>query len=326
MAAWDYTNDYTATVNSPYTAGDTSLVVSGATGNLPTSTRKFILKVDSEYMLCTSYSGSTFTVVGAQGSSTAANHSNGATVTACWVIPSVLDGIRSDSSQIGTYANLPAAGMKSGDRYRTTDSALEFIYDGSNWQSFVGGQIGELSIPNALGSWSWVNQGSSTLTNVGAYQLFVPGSGSLNSSAYVRSVTVPYTAIIGFVPTISIGAGSDNEGAGIAIRDSGSGKIIYFLTTNSNHLVGFAFTNATTFSSTLLASATYPTYGPWWWFKIVNNSTNRLWYISRNGQSWIQVRSESTTNFLTENQIGIGAVVASGTSYPVYMDVYHWVD
>lgn len=92
--AWDYTNDYSSTILA-YTSGAGAITVVSVTG-LPASGKYFILKVDDEYFLCTSYIGLVLTVTGGQASSTPANHSLGATITGCWIVPQVLDGIKSD--------------------------------------------------------------------------------------------------------------------------------------------------------------------------------------------------------------------------------------
>jgi|ERR1035437_284505 hypothetical protein len=91
---WDYTNDYSSTILA-YTSGAGTITVVSVTG-LPASGKYFILKVDNEYFLCTSYTSLVLTVAGGQAGSTPANHSLGAAITGCWIVPQVLDGIKSD--------------------------------------------------------------------------------------------------------------------------------------------------------------------------------------------------------------------------------------
>ena len=93
--AWDYTNDYSSTI-SAYLSGAGTITVVSVTG-LPASGKYFILKVDNEYFLCTSYTGFVLTVTGGQAGSTPSNHSLGAAITGCWIVPQVLDGIKSDA-------------------------------------------------------------------------------------------------------------------------------------------------------------------------------------------------------------------------------------
>lgn len=102
-----YINDFGTTVAAGhnYTAGGTSLYITSFTGPnglaLPTDGSVFYLQVDSEYFLVTGCTGSNpLTVVGAQAGSTAANHTAGANVTGCWVLPPVLDGLRYDHLNI----------------------------------------------------------------------------------------------------------------------------------------------------------------------------------------------------------------------------------
>src|ERR1035437_2333420 len=135
--AWDYTNDYSSTILA-YLSGAGTITVVSVT-DLPASGMYFILKVEDEYFLCTSYTGLVLTVTGGQAGSTPANHSLGAAITGCWIVPQVLDGIRSDANQIGAYVSKPSSGIKKGDRYKCTDSPYEYVYDGSVWQAFVFG-------------------------------------------------------------------------------------------------------------------------------------------------------------------------------------------
>jgi len=115
--AWDYTNDYSSTI-SAYTSGAGSITVVSVTG-LPASGKYFILKVDDEYFLCTSYTGFVLTVTGGQAGSTPANHSLGTAITGCWIVPQVLDGIKSDI--------IAAAGLVLLEQHTASNSAeLDF--------------------------------------------------------------------------------------------------------------------------------------------------------------------------------------------------------
>lgn len=79
MATETFANTASSTLNGAYTSGGSSIVVTSAS-TFPT-TGNFRVLIDSEIMLVTAVSGTTFTVSGAQEGTSAANHSNGAAVT-----------------------------------------------------------------------------------------------------------------------------------------------------------------------------------------------------------------------------------------------------
>ncbi len=78
MATEQFSNNATSTLTGAILAADVTLVVLSA-ATFPT-TGNFRITIDSEIMIVTAVSGSTFTVTRGAESTTAANHSNGATV------------------------------------------------------------------------------------------------------------------------------------------------------------------------------------------------------------------------------------------------------
>jgi hypothetical protein len=80
MAVEQFANNASSTLNGAINSSVTSLVVTSATG-FPT-VGNFRLLIDSEIMLVTAVSGTTFTVTRGIEGTAAASHSNGATVTA----------------------------------------------------------------------------------------------------------------------------------------------------------------------------------------------------------------------------------------------------
>src|ERR1035437_3292300 len=123
---WDYTNDYSSTILA-YTSGAGTITVVSVTG-LPASGKYFILKVDNEYFLCTSYTSLVLTVAGGQAGSTPANHSLGVAITGCWIVPQVLNGIKSDI--------LAAAGLVLLESHTASSSvSLDFTTRNASGQS-----------------------------------------------------------------------------------------------------------------------------------------------------------------------------------------------
>jgi hypothetical protein len=80
MASEQFSNGPQTTLNGSITSGATSLVVASATG-FPSSPQ-FRIRIDNELLLVTAIAGTTWTVTRAIESTTAAAHSNGATLTA----------------------------------------------------------------------------------------------------------------------------------------------------------------------------------------------------------------------------------------------------
>jgi hypothetical protein len=76
--AENFANEYQTTLNGAINNSTTSVVVTSDTG---APAANFRIRVDDEYMLVTAKSGTTFTVTRGVEGSTAASHSDGATVT-----------------------------------------------------------------------------------------------------------------------------------------------------------------------------------------------------------------------------------------------------
>ncbi len=290
--AWDYTNDYSSTILA-YLSGAGTITVVSVTG-LPASGRNFILKVDDEYFLCTSYTGLVLTVTGGQAGSTPANHSLGAVITGCWIVPSVLDGIRADQSQIGTYANLPTTGMKTGDQYKCTDFAEDYYYNGSAWISFIAGP--QIVIP-PTSSWTWDNQGSGTVdaSGVSLFLTLPLQTGACN--LYYRSApSTPYTITAGFM--------TESPGGDVALnfgfRDS-SGKFVFWHVANNGNIYVFKFSSSTspTAPYVVLASNLLTQVNPKW-LQITDDGTNLIfrWRLSPY-DSWQVLATEPRTDYLS---------------------------
>lgn len=79
MATEQFANSASSTLNGAIISSDTSLVVTAAT-SFP-SIPQFRILIDSEIILVTAVAGTTFTISRAQEGTTAAGHSNGATIT-----------------------------------------------------------------------------------------------------------------------------------------------------------------------------------------------------------------------------------------------------
>jgi hypothetical protein len=327
LMSWDYTNDYSSTLSSGYTAGATSLILASVTG-LPVSGRYFILKCENEYFLCTSYSGTTLTVVGAQAGSAAANHASAAAITGCWILPSVLDGIREDQSQVGTFANLPTGGMKRGDRYKCTDSCTDLFYTGSVWSPFILGV--PVILPNSA-SFAWTNQSGASVSSItGPLVITIPNA---NSGAVILDKALPSTPY-----TITVGMKYLGESTyGIILRDSSSGKFVWIRFT-PNGVSGPAVIFLDKWNSATSENSLY--FGPInisasmtdvVYFRFVDSAGTRAIYVSTDGFNFMKVHSIGNTDFMTPNRVGFAAYnifngLGASNTYNTFLSIVHYLE
>jgi hypothetical protein len=108
---------------------------------------------------------------------------------------------------------------------------------------------------------------------------------------------------------------------GIALRNSGTGKIIvfeFFLSSNWSPAFGvFSYTNFTTFSATILATITTSLIVPGPFMRVVNDGTTLTFQISWVGTEtdhWQTVATQTLATFIgSVDQLGIGLKSGSGT-------------
>lgn len=326
----DYTNDVTGALTTLYTSGGTSLVFTLSTGSLPTTGRIFYLQVaaetvnTAEYFKCTSYTSAlgvyTATVVGAQSGSGASNHAITAVVTGCWWLPVVVDGVRSDQSQAGTYANLPTSGMKQGDCYKQTDGPYEWFYNGSAWIPIIGG-FGQVAAP-PLASWTWDNQGGGTLDTTNGYPYAVfPNAGATSTRMLYRSApSTPYTITVLLSHDFGglVGPTGSECGWQVGFGDS-SGKYVVILgqLSSSAWKVGTQkWSSSSSYNSQYVGASITPTVefmlkNPIW-LQIKDDGTNLTFNTSLDGQHWNQFDQRSRTDFLTSpSRVTFGAYVGN---------------
>ena len=225
----------------------------------------------------------------------------------------------------GAYGSLPAT-CTTGDRYLTSDSLYEFACTATNtWTAFLFGRKG--AVPPTAG-WSWVNQSSATLTTtVGAQYMY----DLENAEGYhLRCRTAPATpyTITAYAEIDSTPETGKYPQAGIAIRDSGTGKMVTSSVYPSQSTAYFWYTsaekwtNATTFSS---ATAGAVKMAPPKWFRVSDNGTTTVYSWSPDGENWVTLLSEGRTTFMaTPDQVCWGVRTNSSSSQPVYMSLLSW--
>ena len=318
MAIENYTNDYSVAVSgSGINGSSTSLTV-----NSPAPIDGgFRILCQGELMFVSSGgTGTSWTVIRGIEGTAAVGHTAG---TAMHIVltSTAIDNLRTQWSGIGTYANLPSSGMKSGDRYKCTDSKLEMIYNGSSWNTFVMGNLVALPNDSAM---SWVNQGTATSDSTsGRCFLTTPNVGGDNLRCRVLSLpSTPYTLEIGFMPLMFPVAYAT---CGMILRDSSGGKIrsIGVQYQGSGTINLYNWNSATSSAGNVLSSNTSPEGSDLFFFKLYDDGTTRSTYWSNDGQDWIQIHSEANGTWVVPNQYGY-MVTGEANGFPAAMSVYHF--
>lgn len=288
MATEKFTNSASSTLNGAINNSVTSLVItSGA--SFP-SAGQFRILIDTEIMIVTAVSGTTYTVTrGAEGT-TAASHSNAATITHIYTAGAMNQSI-ADDYQVGTYASLPAS-EKAGRVYLATDMGLKFYDNGSAWVPHLG------TIPFTAhndSGYSWVNQGSAAVST-SDYSTYVSCVTNGNTNSYklrVKSYTNPKVWTICFSAHYT---NSNAGGPGFCFRESGTSKFVstvFWTNNNVYQAITENWTNETTFSagvsngSYFLAQISNPRAT---WVRFEDNGTNLRWYHSCDGFIWTEAK------------------------------------
>lgn len=204
----------------------------------------------------------------------------------------------------GTLSGITSPAL-AGNLYFPTDSISIARDTGTTWEYW--GNIYKLKTPIST-NFTWVNQGTATVSDAnGAMVMTCPTSASENVRLLKKSLvaTSNYTVICGFIPQL---IGNSYKNVGLMLRDSVSGKLIGF----SSALAGitrietyiYQWSNNTTFvSSPSSLSNFFP--NDIVWFKIQDNGTNRIYSVGTTKYNFTQIYSETRTNFITPNEVGM---------------------
>lgn len=308
MAYEQYANNAQNTLGAAITVttSPVNITMSGVTG-FPT-TGNFRILIDSELMLVTAVSGTTFTCTRPIEGTSAATHTNGTPVVHILTAGS-LEQLVGDRNIFGTMASLPAAGVV-GRSYHTTDNAYHGIDDGTNWNWWYRGM--PVTLPPTTGTWSTINALSSTVDqSTGSVVLSTTTSnGSTDKvSGRVRPVpgSTPYTLewYIHCNNVMTAGAGGFARGGPCLYNSSGTGFLLWGLTIGSPGWYYTYFSAPSTFSSNIVSASQYIFVTTPYFCRMVDDGTHRNWYFgttNTNMQLWLQ---ESRTANLTATHYGI---------------------
>lgn len=211
----------------------------------------------------------------------------------------------------GTYAGLASVtGMQAGDIYRFSDSGegtpyTDARYNGSSWDYYYRGYK---CTPMVIGDYTPDASVSDTLANWGgAAVLTIPNDGGDRVRATLKALpSAPYT-----ITMLAIVPGA----AGLTLHQNSTSEFHYlnFLPANTtNTWRARQFTNPTTASTTYATAAlNVGAYNSVAFFRIADNSTNRITSFAPFGSPWQQLHSIGNTDFLTPDLFG----PASSNSY-----------
>jgi hypothetical protein len=318
----NYTNRASSTLTASINDSVGSLAVDDA--SLFPSSGNFRVIVDDELMIVTAVSGSTFTVTrGAEGS-TAASHDSGVVVGHIITAGSI-QAIRADQTGLSLTDGFEGRLSLGGNVRKGTTSA---------WETYT--ELTPLSqVPGDAGSWSWLNQGSGSTLDVlpsGAYKLTAPHSATGDAWTPV-AYEVTFSGVAGVEASFEsfVLRDGSNQFYGIYLRDSSSGRIVFYRFDRQN--TGYVSKTAFNTGSNL-ASTSFRVYAlsKLSHAKITYSSNQVRVFSSNDGETWYNPHKDGAnlhfaTSSFTPNRAGIfvnvpasGAGISSMTvhSFKVY--------
>lgn len=319
----------TTTLDGGVSQGAGTVTVSD--GSVFPSTGNFRIRVNDELMRVTARSGNDLTVDrGVEGTQEAA-HDDGDDVD-FYVTAGSVEQYRADSVQSGALASRPAT-AKEGVIYLPTDAPYLFRYDGSAWEAYAPVFRGPFRYltPLVSGDFSWVNQGTATLSTArGSLRLHAPdvGTGD-NLRLLVKSVpSTPYTID---VKLQQHGPSEDSWQAGVVWRQSSNGRLVtwhWSMKTTEFRLSHVKWNSPTVLNSGYGAEEHKNIPGqPPQFLRLEDDGTNRKVHYSPDGWHWVEFFSVGRTDFLTADQAGIFVNNNSvGGSEGASACFYHWLE
>lgn len=308
------TNNAQTTLSAGINNSVTSLSVASAT--LFPTTGNFRIRIGTELLLVTAVSGTTFTVTRGIENTTAASHSSGDDVTLI-VTAASMGNLTSERFLHNTYANLP--GSSDPPRlFIPSDSIIQHVNQGGTLYPYCLGMPVVLPVD---GNFSWVNQGSATVdTSKGGIYIENPNLDSADTFRMkVKSIpSAPYTCTIGFIINRQPRATYTN--CALILRKNSTGEFVTFYDIDfstsafgTNRQIRVQRWNSPTSFNSQQSINYVQGAMPISWLRVVDDNTDRKFYVSYDGVHFLLVFSETRTNFITPDEIGFGiANVLSG--------------
>jgi hypothetical protein len=302
MASEKYNNLAASTLNGAIDNAVTSLVVTSAS-TFPAS-GDFRIVIDTEIMLVTGVSGTTFTVTRGAESTTPASHSNTASVTHVVTAASIDRIVHQGVCGQDVIGSRPSAG--DAGRLFIPTSGLTLQRDtGTVWTPH--GPLHTFTQGFAVADYTGVNTtGGSTAVIAdqgGIIHISKPGQNGINVSYWVKTApSPPYTIEAAFNAFWS--RSSLVPCFGLCFANSGAtpmGPSAQHTNTTHIQVVNYTSNTAQSFHLSVQECIAQPI----WWFRISDDgTTNKRYWVSIDGVNWHLLFSHGRTTTYTPNQVG----------------------
>lgn len=225
-----------------------------------------------------------------------------------------ITNLGSSVSSSGTYASLPAAG-NAGRIYICTDDGLILRDNGSSWDIVeINNSVG-MTVPPTSG-WSTTTMGTATVAaDKGGRLLTMPSAAGENFRIEYRTLSPTSNYTITAHLEYSFTDLTNYVRGGLVVRDSSSGKIIYFGPTYNGgfNIYVMSYVSPTvgdTLYSNRLVSSMQGLPNR---YRIRDDGTTRYYEYSYNGFDWLLFYSHGRTTYITPDNYGWGGLNSSGT-------------
>ncbi|HDR9868468.1 TPA: hypothetical protein QDE31_01590 [Burkholderia cenocepacia] len=172
-------------------------------------------------------------------------------------------------------------------------------------------------------SFAWTNQGSCTATQqANGIAIYAPSQAGENVRVYDQAK--PGGSSWAVVAQYElVGQKVNYSRAGLAFRDSASGKIVPFWIGLWEQSYDYEpYTNTTTFGSRTQVTSLVGAIARWQ--KITYDSTNFKWYLSNDGVTWALIYTISVSNFFTSGAFTHVGVALNPYSGDIAMNLYQF--
>lgn len=212
-----------------------------------------------------------------------------------------------------TTGTLPAAGNL-GNIALLTDKNLLVYDNGTSWLPW--GPEAKFVAPPTSG-WSWVNQGTSTITSSAYDQVLAGGAAGAGANCVLRVRSAPATPYTITAHVRTVMAHKAFQSYGLCFRNSSSGALHIFDVISGDLSLPTVAIRSAKFNSGTSYNADYITMKiPQMvnWMRIADDGTNRICSISEDGLNWLVIHTVGRTNFITADQVGIAVGVENSAT------------
>jgi hypothetical protein len=185
-----------------------------------------------------------------------------------------------------------------------------------------------LTLPGIVSSWTWINQGSATATDItgGGIGMVSPTNGGSNSLHLLAKALpmAPYTVTFMYLPGIEANDTYVHVGLSDGTNASTSKLVtaaVLSLNSISNYRV-MKWNNSTSFNSDYVGTTgAGASFSAWACVRIQDDSTNRIISYAANCVNYFTVSTVGNTDFLTATNYLIGLDPASGATQATFIQV-----